>query len=67
MVEKKQLNTQTKRFEWQANTLPGYKSKENLGFCADVFDGWWTRSDLTSKYVIEHLRHIFFALEIDAI
>lgn len=47
--------------------LPCYKSEENLGFCANVLDGWWAGSDLTSKYVIEHLRHILFALEIDPI
>lgn len=62
-----QLNSQTKRVDWQGNNLPSYKSEEYLGFCADVFDGWWTRSNLTSKHVIEHLRHIFFALEIDTI
>lgn len=47
--------------------IASHQREENLRFCADVFDGRWAGADLSSKYIVEHLRDILLALEINSI
>lgn len=44
-----------------------HQRKENLRFCANIFDSWRSSADLSSKYIVEHLRHVLLALEVDPI
>lgn len=44
--------------------LPGYQRKQNFWLCANIFNSWWSGTNLSSKYIVENLSHIFFTLEI---
>lgn len=42
-----------------------HQRKEDLRLCADMLDGGRSCADLSSKYIVEYLRHILLALEVD--
>lgn len=47
--------------------VAGDQREENFRFCADIFDGRWSGADLSSKYIVEHLRHVLLSLEVNSI